>query len=109
LHELFRIKVGDHHAVPRAVGEQALRDDTMERLAHRRAADVQPLGHIRLAQMLAGSKFAGPNGLAHGSICEIAKRFPAPLMRLPEPYEVQATLASNGWTAFRFYFPAARS
>jgi len=60
--------------------------------------------------MLAGSKFTGPNSLPHGPIGEIAKRFSSPLMRrLSEPYEMQATLASNGWTAFRFYFPAARS
>src|SRR6516225_3232888 len=105
LHQLLRIEVGNHHAVPWTVGEQALGDNAMERLAYRRATDVQPLGHIRLAQMLAGSKFTGPNGLPHDPICEIAKRFSAPLMRrLPEPYEMQAALASNGWTAFRFIF-----
>src|SRR5215471_11236829 len=102
LDQLLRIEIGDHHAVPRTVGEQALGDNAMERLAYRRATDVQPLGHIRLAQMLAGSKFTGPNGLPDGPICEIAKRFSAPLMRrLPRPYEMQAALiASNGWTAF---------
>ena len=110
LHQLLRIEVGDHHAVPRTVGEQALGDDAMKRLAHRRATDVEPLGHVRLAQMLAGSKFTGANGLPHGPICEIAKRFSAPLMRrLPEPYEMQAVLASNGWTALGFYFPASRA
>jgi len=63
------------------------------------------------SQMLAGSKFTGPNGLPHGPIGEIAKRFSAPLMRrLPEPYEMQAALiASNGGTAFGFYFPASRA
>ena len=33
LHQLLRIEVGDHHAVPRTVGEQALGDNAMERLA----------------------------------------------------------------------------
>jgi hypothetical protein len=86
LDQLLRIEVGDHHAVPRTVGEQALGDNAVERLAYRRATDVQPLGHIRLAQMLAGSKLTGPNGLPHGPIGEIAKRFSSPLMRrLAEP------------------------
>jgi hypothetical protein len=110
LHQLLRIEVGDHHAVPRTAGEQALGDNAMKCLAYRRATYVQPLCHVRLPQMLAGSEFTGPDGLPHGPICEIAKRFAAPLMRrLPEPYEVQAALASNGWTAFGFYFPAFRS
>src|SRR6516162_939459 len=110
LHQLLRIEVGNHHAVPRTVGEQALGDDAMKRLAHRRATDVQPLGHVRLTQMLAGSEFTGANGLPHGPIREIAKRFSAPLMRrLTEPYEMQAALASNGWTALGFYVPASRS
>src|SRR5215467_343502 len=61
--------------------------------------------------MLAGSEFAGANGLPHGAICEIAKRFSAPLMcRLPGACEMQAArIASNRWTAFGFYFPASRS
>src|SRR6516164_9402401 len=59
LHQLLRIEVGNHHAVPRTVGEQALGDDAMKRLAHRRATDVQPLGYVRLTQMLAGSEFTG--------------------------------------------------
>jgi hypothetical protein len=60
--------------------------------------------------VFAGPEFAGPNGLPHGPIGKIAKRFSAPLMRrLPEPYEMQAALASNGWTALGFYFPASRA
>src|SRR6516165_7874219 len=111
LDQLLRIEVGDHHAVPRTVGEQTLGDYAMKRLAHRRAADVQPLGHIRLTQVLSRSEFTGANGLPHGPICEIAKRFNAPLMRrLPGPYKMQAALiASNGGTVFGSYFPASRS
>jgi hypothetical protein len=93
LHQLLRIELGHHHAIPRTVGEQALGDDAMKRLAHGRATDVKPLGHVGLAQMFAGSELAGPNGLPHGPIRKIAKRFSAPLMRrCAAAQEMQAAL-----------------
>jgi hypothetical protein len=43
--------------------------------------------------MFAGSELAGPNGLPHGPIRKIAKRFSAPLMRrCAAAQEMQAAL-----------------
>src|SRR5262245_55284154 len=79
----------------------------MKRLAYRRAADVQPLGHLGLAQMFAGSESTGPNGLPHGPVCKIAEGFSPPLTRsFGAAAEMQAALvAARGRTAFRFDFP----
>src|SRR5258706_8894686 len=59
LDQLPGIEIGHHHAAPRTVREQSLRDKAVKRLAHRRAADTQPLRHICFAQMLFWPELTG--------------------------------------------------
>ena len=98
LHQLLGVQVGQHHPVPGAVGEQSLGYDPMEGFAHRRSADVQPIGHIGFAQVLARPDLSRANGLAHDAIGEIAERLARFLSRMlaPERANGRAILGARG-------------
>jgi hypothetical protein len=59
--------------------------------------------------VFAGPELAGPNGLPHGAIGKIAKRFSTPLTRRCAANRVQAALtASSGPAGFGFDLAAFR-
>src|SRR5262249_46279198 len=71
-----RLAVDPRHdqAVTRLVLEHAFRFEAPDGVAHRRAADLQPLGHLDLHDAPAGFEFALLDGIAQPAINVLAAR-----------------------------------
>src|SRR5690349_6563933 len=105
LHHRLAVEARHDQPVARLVLEHAFRFETPDGVTHRRAADLQPFGHLDFHHAVAGLELALLDGVAQPAINVLAARAMARRVRFAAAVELSGHSAWVGVSSFGLTVP----